>query len=164
MPHYAYLAEDLRCPSCHALVSDLVIFQWGYCPGFHIQQDYLYHLRDPIYWRRCADSSILSWVYFMEGDYPRGANIGDPAIKSLITRDTKQFTWQDPSERRRCDTCGDILEGAVIEIRDDMIQSARIYLPGEFDNGVDIVIIGPDGHLKPMPEWNDHPMSSVPEC
>ena len=100
----------------------------------------------------------------MKGEHPDGANIGEPAITNLITRDVKQFYWRDPMERLRCPSCNQPLEGAAIEIRAGVIQRAWIYLPGEFDNTVDIFVVQADGTLKPMPEWNDHPMTTVEAC
>ncbi|HEX5503678.1 MAG TPA: hypothetical protein VFW96_13730, partial [Thermomicrobiales bacterium] len=83
-----------------------------------------------------------------------------------IVRDPAQFYWEDPAERRRCDHCGQPLEGTAIEIREGIIRRAWIYRPGEFDNRVDLYLLPPDGgerSLRPMPEWNDHPMGSA-EC
>jgi len=50
------------------------------------------------------------------------------------------------------------LEGAAVEIRDGVIARAWIYQPGELDNATDLYIVQADGTLKPMPEWNDHPL------
>lgn len=162
MAHYAYLAVDLLCPTCRHLCTDMLWFQWGYCPGRAIYDDYVYHLGDSIFWWPCKDAAIISWVYFTENEEPRGANIGDPAIRDLFIQDAAQFSWEEPEQRRRCEGCGAYLEGAIMEIRDNIITQAWIYQAGEFDHRVDCVIIGPDGLLKPMPEWNDHPMASVP--
>jgi hypothetical protein len=162
MPHYAYVETTLRCPFCNTPVSDVVTFQWGFSPGQLLQEKYLYHIGDPIYWRRCADGSIRPWIYFETGE--KGANIGDPSIMNLIVCDAVQFYWTHPSQRRRCHVCQHVLEGAALEIRDGVIARAWIYEPGEFDNEVDIYLIEHDGTLKPMPEWNDHPMDSVLWC
>jgi hypothetical protein len=164
MPHYAYLATELRCPKCSTLVTDVVWFQWGFSPGHRLREEYLYHVGEPIKWRHCKDGSILSWAYFMDEQPTGGANIGDTAITNVIVRDVAQFWWEDPAKRRRCEHCGGPIEGAAIEIRDGVIQRAWVYRSGELDNQVEYFILQPDGGVKPMPEWNDHPMGIVNTC
>ncbi len=151
MPYYAYVQADLRCPSCGAPVSDMVVFSWGFCPGSVLRDTYLYHLGDPIYWRRLKDGSAPAWTDFLVGE--KGANIGDPAITNLIARDMQQFYWTDPAERLRCGTCRNILEGAAVEIREGLLVRAWIYQPGDLDNDIDLYVIQDDGTLKPIPEW-----------
>lgn len=165
MPHYAYLVTDLHCPSCDVVVADRVWFQWGYSPGYLPREGHLYHLNDAIRWQWCEDGGLFSWAYFKDPVQSlEGADIGDPAIRDLIVRDTAQFYWRDPAERRQCEKCQQILEGAAIEIRDNIIRRSWIYQPGEFDNEVDIYVLRANGQDMPMPEWNDHAMASVYGC
>ena len=193
MPYYANLEVDLHCLKCDSVVTDLLWFQWGYCPLSIPITTYYYHLGDPIQWKVCNDGSIIPWVYFKdEQGRARGANIGDPAIENLIVRDTYQFGWYpdsrvepihynedytlyrsldtpyvlpfDPSQPKKCRTCHEPIEGAAIEIREGIIQRAWIYLPGEFDNTVELYLIDSDGNLTPMPDWDDHPMPYVHVC
>jgi hypothetical protein len=70
----------------------------------------------------------------------------------------------DPTKPPPCCNCGEPLEGAVVEIRDGIIQRAWIYKPGEFDRAVHYYLIEADGTIKPMPEWEDHPMNTVSDC
>ena len=156
MPYYAFVKADLRCPSCAAPVSDVVWFGWGFCPGSLLRADYLYHLGSPIYWRHLKDGSIPTWTAFLVGE--KGANVADTAITNLVARDLQQFYWTDPVRRLRCASCQGILEGAAVEIRDGVIARAWIYQPGDLDNDTDLYIVQADGTLKPMPEWNDHPL------
>jgi hypothetical protein len=82
-----------------------------------------------------------------------------------MVKDWYQFYTEDRGQRRRCETCQGVLEGAMIEIRDGVIKRAWIYQPGEFDDETQEYIIQADGTLKPMPEWKDHPMGLVrPGC
>jgi hypothetical protein len=165
MAIFAHLMTDLRCPSCNTVVSDVVWFQWGFCRGYDMWPESLYHLGDTIRWQHCDNGSILSWVLFYDGERQWGGNVGDPAIKNLMVRDWYQFYWEDPAQRRRCETCQGVLEGAMVEIRDGVVKRAWIYQPGEFDNETQEYIIQADGTLKPMPEWKDHPMGLVrPGC
>lgn len=165
MPHYSYLATGLNCPTCGSEVSDLVYFQWGFSPGYSLREDQLYYVGDPIRWQATKDGAILPWVYFWRrrGDriVDQGSNLGDPAIRNLVVRDVAQFFWLQPEERRRCEACNAVLEGAIVEIRDGTIQGAQIYQPGEYGIHADVYIVDPSGALKPMPEWVDYPMGIV---
>ena len=159
MPHYCYLRTDLRCPHCDAVYVNRVPFQWGYSPGRYPREEYIYRLGDPIRWRYCEDSGLHSWAAFRGEGEPEGMNIGDPAFRDLIFRDSFVET-----EGWRCQNCGHHLGGAAIEIRDNYIRRAWIYEPGEFGEGeIDHYLIRKEG-LVPIPEWLDHPMGSVHEC
>lgn len=164
MPKYAYLETDVHCPNCGAFISDLVSFQWGSCPGFLQIRDHTYHLGDRIEWRRCADGTIQPWTYFAEGRYREEANIGDPAFENVLTQDFTSFVWEDPARARPCHSCGTLLQGALVVIHGGIIQRVWVYRPGEIESIVQDYIVEADGTIKPMPEWDDHPMDRVDTC
>lgn len=155
MTHYAYVKVDLKCPYCDTIVTDLLWFQWGFCPGYSPREDYVYKISDPIHWKTCSDDSIRSWVYFEGG----GANIGDPSIKNLIVKDSAQY-WLD----KQCDKCQQPIAGAALEIKYGIIQKAWLYKPSELGDDADIFVVESDGKLKSMPEWNDHSMETIDNC
>lgn len=164
MPHFAYLEEPLICPSCKITIANMVMFQWGYSPGFGQRDEYLYHINDRIRWKVCKDGSIPAWAYFVEQDHEAGGNLGDPSVLNLIVKDSFQFVWEEPLERKKCPQCQEPVEGAVIEIRDGILKRAWIYEAGDFINDVDIYLITSDEALMPMPDWNDHPMITLKDC
>jgi hypothetical protein len=171
MASYAHLYTDLNCPYCGALVTNLLWFQWGYCPSYSVHPDYLYRTGEAIRWMTAPDGAVPAWTYFkVEGFTYRDkqslgiveeANIGDPAVTDLIVREGAFFYWADEARRRRCGACDRPLEGAVVEIRGNVIQRAWIYRPDEFDHTVAYYVFEDDERLKPMPQWNDHSMASV---
>lgn len=161
---YAQVAVELHCSSCGARVSDRVLFQWGYCHWPGAFRSHVYHVGDPIEWKRCSDGSIRSWAYFAEGEYEGTIQIGDPAIMNLITRDVTQFSVDPALHPRPCQGCGRTLEGAAVEIRDGMIRRAWLYEAGDFDPAARDFLIEADGTLKPVPEWVDHSLETVRNC
>lgn len=156
MPSFAYVKQDINCPYCNFAVHNLTAFQWGFCPGYNVQEKYIYKLNDSIYWKTCKDGSKPAWTYFDE----RQGNIGDPSILNLIVRDSSHY-WQYPLS---CRNCQRLLGGAVVKIIEGNIARVWVYEPGELDNQIDIYLIIGDGSLKPMMEWNDHPMMRLKDC
>jgi hypothetical protein len=168
MPNYCYLETYLHGPSCGAVVGDMVWFQWGFSPGRLPQPAYIYHLGDAIRWRRAGsgpDGVAPAWTYFEGSARGKGddleANLGDPAIADLIVQDPVSYLWRDPTKRPRCPKCGEFLEGAAIEFRDNVIVRAWISAPGELDPTIVHYLVQPDGTRTPMPQWNDHQMTSL---
>ena len=157
MPRYAHLLVEIKCPSCNAVVKDMLWFQWGNCPSGVPRQEYLYHLNDSIRWQACQDGRISPWTFF---NNTVDANIGDPAFQDLIIKDTGPFFQQKVS----CKSYSNEINGAVIEIASGRIRNARVYLAGEFDRDVTFYTIEGDGLLKPRPDWNDHRMGLKPDC
>lgn len=191
MPSYAHLEIDLRCPRCDAPIVDLLWFQWGFCPGRGPRDEYLYHIGDRIRWKTCQDGTIHPWTVFMRGKHERGANVGTPEVHDLLVRDEAQFFWQPPADGKsaqdvmsplggqtttasgqvfddtkppQCRTCQQAIGGASLEIRDDIITRAWIYLPGKFDQRTVYYLIDHNGSLTPMPAWSDHSMEFREEC
>ena len=157
MAAHAHLLTDLRCPYCEAIVTDLVWFQWGYCPSYGVNYEYLYRIGDAIRWMTADDDSTPAWTYFDR----RGGNIGDPAFADVIARDTTEFYWTTQAERRTCRSCQRPLDGAAIEIRGGVIVGSWIYRDSELDNDVDFYVVEPDGRRTPKPEWNNRPMPLI---
>ncbi len=157
MTNYAYLRTDVRCPYCGTPVTDMLWFQWGFCPGYAPIEKYIYCVNDPIYWKTCKNNTTPAWSHFRDEE---GVNIGEPSIKDLIVKDVAQY-WL----RRTCEVCHQSTIGAAIEIRDGIIKSAWLLKPDELDDDeTDIYIIEATGKLQPMPEWNDHPIMAVEDC
>ena len=161
MAKHAHLAAELQRPSCDALISDLVWFQWGYCRAYGPWHEYIYHVGDRLRWQPCADGRILAWAYFWDGRHEIGGNIGDPAVRHLIVKGGPEFYWEGPDQRWQ-DICGCPIQGAAIEIKDGIIARAWLYLPDELPGEANVYVVRDDGSLQPMPEWNDHPMEVVP--
>lgn len=161
MPHYAYLHSEVPCPHCHATVTDTIMFQCGFSCGFGIRNDYVYHLHDQIYWKICQNGTTPAWVYFENEWRNAGANLGDPSIRHLITRDTFQFEWNDPTKRKRCPACRIPIEGVAIEIKHNIITKVWIY---KLDQSVDYYVVEEDDEIRPMPEWSDHIMPVINDC
>ena len=144
----------------------MVAFQWGFCYGPDRPRDGDYRLGDTIRWKGCADKSILAWTYFVCNGRHAGGNIGDPAYRDIITRATHYgflYNWWDEPDRRGCPHCHKVVEGIAIEIRNAALARVWIYSPGEFIGDADYFVIRPNGQLRPMPAWDDHPMPIV-EC
>lgn len=136
-------------------------------------------LADPALWQPRPDGSLPAndliiagekWIdpmnpdiheWLRRRDRNRGANLGDATYANLITREMQQFYWETPSQRRCCPMCGHVLEGAALEIRDNVIIRAWAYEPGELDNAVGDYVIEPDGTLRPRPDWSDMPMQTA---
>jgi hypothetical protein len=156
MSSYAHLSAELRCPLCHSFLTDLVWFKWGHCLGFGPKPGFVYHVGDSIRWRQCKDGSVPSWAYFGNSE----GNLGDPSIHDLLVRDTGPLFAIEPV----CEHCKRPLGGAVVEVRNDKIKRAWIYLPGEFSEDVTIYTIECDGGIKSRPEWEDKPMRLIDDC
>ena len=184
MSSHAYVKAELKCPFCGAVVddrNDLIGFQWGYCSRYPWPED-VYQVGDTIRWRACEDGSIRAWVYFADSVLG-GGNIGDPVVRNLIARDASTYGhpyWY----AQRCSVCEQPFKGGAVEIRDGRIERVWLCKPGELIDevpgnsldpsfvevadgaigltwGVDTYLIEPGGTLKPMPEWNEHPMQIV---
>lgn len=191
MPKYAFLETPLLCPQCKTHITDLLWFQWGYCPSSDPQSANMYHIGDRIRWRVCADGTVPAWTIFL--DEPRQpANIGTHTVRHILVQEVMHFFWEpgieavhydpqyptvplDPqkayyggdhplNQPRLCPTCQARLAGAFIEIRDNIITKAWIYALGAFDHRVDYHIITADGTIVPMSEWNNHPMLRKATC
>lgn len=191
MPKYAFLETALLCPQCKTQIADLLWFQWGYCSSRDPQPENLYHVGDSIHWRRCTDGSTPAWTYFL--DKPtQPANIGEPTVQDILVQEAVHFFWDPvveavrydprfppttldskkiyyggqhpPNQPRICPMCQTSLAGAFIEIRDNIITKAWIYLPGEFDHHIDYHVIATDGSIVPMGGWSEHPMTRRDRC
>jgi len=160
--HHAFLDAELRCPHCGAVFGPLVLLHWGDTATISTLPRRTYQVGDPIAWGCCRDGTIRAWAYFADGELSGRANLGDPAVTDLITRDVTQFS--PPPHQRQCQTCGQVLGGAAVEIRGGIIQRAWIYPPGELDDTATDFLIQPDGTLQPMPEWANHPLDWVTDC
>lgn len=155
MTHYAYLNVDLKCPNCNNLFADMLWFQWGYCPGYAPRDEFIYHIGDSIYWKKCKDDTVPSWTYFEGG----GANIGEYSIKNLIVKDSAQYFL-----KQSCTNCGLSLGGAALRISDNVIVNAWLFGEGELEEEADIFISTDDNSVEPKINWNDHPMDTVKDC
>lgn len=186
-----FLETALLCPQCNTQITDLLWFHWGYCASAGpIPADY-YHIGDCIRWRVCHDGGTPAWTYF--ADQPlKPANIGDPAVRNILVQEESNFFWdpaveavwcdpksppahQDPqkihysgdhlpNKPHTCPTCQATFAGAMIEIRDNIIKQAWIYLLGAFDHRIAYHIIESDGRIVPMPAWNNHSMVTRDTC
>jgi hypothetical protein len=163
MPRYTYLQVDLPCPSCGTIRTDMLWFQWGFCPGYLPRTQHIYRVGDAIIWKACKDGSIPAWTYFEQKDEAGGtvdlaANIGDPSFLNLIIHDPAQESFlQEP-----CPTCHGAFGGAAIELKEGIISGAWMYLLDELHSQAITSVIGPDGVVTPMPEWDDHLMDHRP--
>jgi hypothetical protein len=156
MPHYAYLKTNLYCPQCAKRLTDMVWFQWGFCPGYAPQKKHIYQLGDAIVWKSCTPGKIPAWTFFHPD---AGANIGTPTIKDIVIRDTAQYFLLEA-----CSRCGQRLGGATLEVKDGRIIRAWLARPDEFDDTIEYYIIEADGSLKPMPEWNEQGTFETSDC
>jgi hypothetical protein len=156
MPSFAHLSTELLCPVCHSFLTDHVWFKWGHCMGYGPKQGLIYHIGDSIRWRQCRDGSIPPWVYFGTSE----GNFGDPSVHDVLVRDTSPLFATEPV----CEHCKRPLGGAIVEVRNDKIKRAWIYLPGEFSEDVTIYTIEHDGEIKPRPEWADMSMRLIDDC
>ena len=191
MPNYAFLETPLLCPQCQTQITDLLWFQWGYCPGKDPQPEHRYHIGDSIHWRAGTDGSIPAWTYFLD-EVRKPANIGDPTVRDILVQEAMQFFWDPtveavhydpqkpppemdpqkiyyggqhpPNQPRICPTCQAVLAGTLIEIRNNIIVKVWIYEPGGFDPSIDYYIIGKDNCIIPMREWNNYPMTNRDTC
>jgi hypothetical protein len=145
----------------------MAAFQWGFCLGPDGPLGGDYQLGDSIRWKECSDKSIPAWTYFTHDGRHAGGNIGDPVYPDLIIRATHygfRYNWEDEPDRRRCPHCQRVIEGIAIELRNATIARVWIYSSGEFVGDADFFVIRPNGQLRPMPEWNDYPMSILEDC
>ena len=158
MPSYAFVAADLRCVTCATPLTDMVWFQWGYCPGLLPRPDRVYRVGDALYWRHCDDGSIRAWSIFDGG----GLNVGDFSIPDVVARDRGQRFLTKP-----CSPCGARLSGGVVEILDGVISRVWLARPDEFDqpiDEVDIYTISKDGARRARPDLQDHAMQDATNC
>lgn len=128
----------------------------GVCSGYKVEEEHVYKLNGSVYWKTCNDGSKPAWTYFDE----RQGNIGDPSVLNLIVRDSSHY-WQYPL---KCSNCQNLLGGAAVKIFGGILLDVWVYKPGELDDNVDIYLIMLDGSLKPILEWNDHPMATLKDC
>ncbi len=158
MPHYAYVDAHLTCPNCQNELTDMVSFQWAFCPGELPRDDHLYHVGDRLFWRQCADGSIVPWATFMAD----GINAGDPSIPDLIARDSFQLFLMGS-----CRTCGAPLGGAAVEIRSQKIVRAWLAGLGEFAEDVsevDIYTFDESGNRIPRKDLSNHVLVPADDC
>jgi hypothetical protein len=158
MASYAFVAAELKCPQCDLPITDVVWFQWGYCPGQLPRDQYLYRVGDSLQWKRCDDGSIRAWALF-EGD---GLNVGNPDIHDLVARDARQLFSAKP-----CPSCGASLGGGAVEIMNGVISRVWLASPAEFPEPLDrvsIYTIADDGSRVPRPDFNDHPFQPATDC
>lgn len=98
MPKHAHLAEELRCPDCHAAVVDLAWFQWGYCANYSVVDEYVYRVGDAIRWATADDGSTPAWTYFEIDNH--GGNLGDPSVTDLVVKEVAELYWvEEPVAR-----------------------------------------------------------------
>jgi hypothetical protein len=156
----------MACPNCGAFVNDGAVFQWGYCHGsapWSYQEQYQYKVGDPVLWKQCVDGSIPAWACWpepMRTDwskvYAGGCNVGDPDVKGVLVTD-----WYMYPEPFQCPSCGVLLGSTVVEIRDGVIVSARVFPCGEFDQSVNTYAMNENGRFEAKPEWDDHAVSHI---
>ncbi len=166
----AKLLVPLTCPACGSLADPYepeMRLQWGRCgflQGSHVPR---YQLGDTLQWQRAADGTILPWADFLTSD-AHWFNFGDPLVSHLITRDVWHFGAPPPLQPHplACPSCGQVLAGAAIEIRDGVIRRAWTYTadgPDALDNTATDYLVQPDGTLLPMADWVDHAIAVVEE-
>jgi hypothetical protein len=158
MASYAFVAAELKCLTCATPLTDMVWFQWGYCPGLLPRPDRVYQVGDALYWRPCDDGSIRTWAFFDGG----GLNVGDPAVRDVVARDSGQWFLAKP-----CSSCGGGLGGGVVEISDGVISRVSLARPDEFIEPIDevnIYTVSKDGARVPRPDLQDHPMKDATDC
>jgi hypothetical protein len=157
MADFAFLNTALYCPSCRQEIADQVWFQWGFCRGRAPDPASSYSLGDAIRWHTCRDGRIPEWTSFVEGSSAAGSNIGTPAVRDVVVRDWGQ-TWL----REGCPNCGVPLGGAAVEIREGRIARGFLTSSDEMDSAT--YLIPSAGKLKPVPEWENHPLAIERDC
>lgn len=158
------MGTEVLCPNIGAFISDRVTFQWGDCPSFLQGPPNTYHLGDAIIWRHCADRPILPWTYFRDSSTGSASNIGDPQFRDVLTQHQENFDWEAPTWPRACHVCGELLQGAVVEIRAGAIQGVRVYGPNGFPVQALYYVIEPSGAVTPRSDWDNHSMQIVQTC
>ncbi|HVG43108.1 MAG TPA: hypothetical protein VM890_00205 [Longimicrobium sp.] len=153
MPDYAYLETDLPCPHCGRRVTDLLWFQWGFCGGYAQRPESTYAPGEAIRWRRAPDGTVPTWTSFRAGEAPAGSNLGDPAIRDLVVRDTAQYWLLEP-----CPHCGGALDGGAVEIRGGVVVRGWLLRPGELPAGVEVFSLSSGGAPEPLPGADNPPM------
>ena len=153
MPNLAYLAHNVYCPACDALLMDLIPFQWGVCPGYTPREEYLYTVGDAIQWQQAANGKIPAWTYIDFDDKTHVLNAGDPMIQNLYVRmDSPQ------SDVSMICLCGHTMGGVAIRIKDGSIDHVWIYPEGTLSAEADIYLLDVAGEniVRPMVEWDDY--------
>ena len=152
MPDYAYLETELPCPHCGRRVGDLLWFQWGYCAGYAPRPASTYAPGDRLRWRRTDDGGVPAWTSFVAGGRGAGSNLGDPAVRDLVVRDTAQYWLREP-----CPHCGGALDGGAVEIRGGAVVRGWLPRPGELPEAEVLVPAG-DGTLRPLAGAENPPL------
>jgi hypothetical protein len=119
--------------------------QWGYCwNSYPCGQEY--QVGDKIVWRPSRDRQVRGWTLFGGNE----CNIGSPEVSDLVVTDADFHP-------KACLSCGQVLGGAAVEIRDGVVHRVWALRPGELPGGegIDIFLPQADGSLLPVPEWND---------
>lgn len=175
MPKLAFIETELRCPFCDTVITDILFFQWGYCPGAGPHPESTYNVGDTLNWKKCKDGSIPAWTYFEYTESWQTANMGDPTIKHLIVKD-----WFNHHYLEQCNNCKEPLGGAAVEIHNNIIVRAWLCKPNEFndrfkfklpipesddfiDQTVDNYVLLENGDILPQPSWSDHSMNFMTE-
>ena len=92
---------------------------WG-----HYLPERTYTVGDHLLWRPDEEARPIPWAYFGNDR----ANIGDPLISPVYLPEPSEYGWTI----RHCDHCAGPIDGSVVKVVDNVIASARLYLPGEF--------------------------------
>lgn len=157
MPCLAFLEAPLRCPACGQVVTDEAWFAWGFCRGQGRSPDSTYVPGEAVRWRACSDGTTPSWTYFSGPDGSEGGNVGSAAVRDIAVRDADQAWLFEP-----CPSCGALLDGALVEIRDGVIVSGRLLTPGQLPAGTYLLPDGSGGWLDAG--WDDEPMDVRTDC
>ena len=154
MPKYAHLEnQDLPCPVCGSSLrieaypyTHRIKFRWGYCDN---RSGYgsIYQVGDAIYWRPSQDGVVRGWTAFGGTSF----NVGDPSVTDLTVTDIRGELFQLPWN---CFTCETAIGGAAIEIRDGLIASVWVFLPGELESE-SYYLPQPNGSRLRMQEWEN---------
>lgn len=137
VPRYAWVTEELRCPRCDAVLSDLVWFAWGGLMTADPKRGPVYVVGDHLLWFADANGVAQDDRYWAATSTGRreGVNFGDPR---LLDVDVYELDGEDAP--RLCGSCGLALQGACVSIRRGAIASVAAVAEGAVDEGLLAVV------------------------
>lgn len=137
MPRYAWVTEELKCPRCGAVLSDLVWFAWGGLMTADPKRGPVYAIGDHLLWFADADGVAQDdryWAAKSSGSR-EGVNFGDPRLL-----DVDVYEPDGEEAPRLCGSCGLALQGVCVSIRGGVVAGVAAVPEGAVDDGLHAIV------------------------
>lgn len=142
MASCGWLETELECPTCDTVLTDLVWFTWGGVRSQNAAWGPIYRRGDTVLWFVLRSGEVPEDTVFPD---KRCTNVGSPSVRSAQVFDERGVP-------NRCPGCARTLQGAVVEIADNVIVDARAVTAGGWPEGVHSRTVTRDGEQLDVPE------------